>query len=130
MTARGRVLTTNDTRQIALGSIAEEALLSHTLRLIKLSGACALHIRYSQGVLQGAHGPRSSDHDDASGFPDLVIVHPDRGVLWRELKREKGRMDANQRRWGELLTAAGQNWDVWRPSDERRILAELGLHQS
>src|SRR5262245_18953965 len=122
-----RVFRVRDSRQIVLGSIAEETHLSHVLRLVRRAGACALHIRYSQGVLQGAHGPRSSDHDDASGFPDLLIVQPNAGLLFRELKRERGRLDNNQRRWGELLTSAGADWSVWKPSDEDRILAELGL---
>ena len=118
---------TRDGRQVVLGSIDEETLLSHVLHLARFGGWCAIHCRYSQGVLQGAHTPRQGTHDDASGWPDLVLVKPGVGILYRELKREKGRLDPNQKRWGETLRAAGGNWDVWRPSDEHRIRSELGL---
>lgn len=121
--------TARDSRQIVLGSIDEEAFLAHVLVLARQAGCCVIHCRYSQGVLQGAHTLRNSDHDDASGWPDLILAGPteDVGILFRELKREKGRVDPNQRRWGERLRAAGGNWDVWRPSDEDRICAEIGL---
>ena len=63
------------------------------------------------------------------GFPDLVLVHPRRGVLWRELKTMKGRLTAEQTEWLTELGAAGQDAKVWRPdqwvSDE--IAKELGL---
>lgn len=59
------------------------------------------------------------------GFPDCVIVGS-RGVLWRELKTERGRLTADQRTWLDRLTEAGGDVGVWRPSDwPGRILAEL-----
>ena len=128
MQRRPRSFLARDGRTVLLGSIAEDALLTQTLQWCRRAGLCALHIRYSQGVLQGAHGPRSASHDDASGYPDLLIIRPGEGVLWRELKRENGRLTPDQRRWGELLRGAGQDWDVWRPSDEARIRRELRLN--
>lgn len=61
------------------------------------------------------------------GFPDLVLVHPKHGVLWRELKTVKGRVSPAQRDWLADLMAAGEDADVWRPADltSGRILAEL-----
>ncbi len=51
------------------------------------------------------------------GFPDLVLVHPvQRRVLWRELKRETGRVSDPQQEWLDDLTAAGQDAAVWRPT--------------
>jgi len=51
-----------------------------------------------------------------AGFPDLVIVGPG-GVLYRELKRESGRVSTHQDAWLTDLTRAGQDARVWRPSD-------------
>lgn len=51
-----------------------------------------------------------------AGFPDLVIVGPC-GVLWRELKRESGRVSPHQEAWLADLTRAGQDAGVWRPAD-------------
>lgn len=61
------------------------------------------------------------------GFLDLVLVHEDHGVLWRELKRQNGRVSPAQRTWVDRLTVAGENVGVWRPSDwvSGRIVKEL-----
>ena len=61
------------------------------------------------------------------GFPDLVLVHPKYGVLWRELKTERNSPTADQRKWLERLKAAGEDAEVWRPRDwlSGRIREEL-----
>jgi hypothetical protein len=123
---RGRTFLGHDGRTITRGSVEEEQLLSHVLRLARLKGWCAFHVRYSQGVLQGSHTPRLGPHDDATGWPDLVLVKPSIGILFRELKRERQHPTHDQERWGDVLTRAGGDWAVWKPSDEDRILAELG----
>lgn len=68
-------------------------------------------------------------HDNDSrrnkaGFPDLVIVGP-RGVLFRELKTDTGRVSPEQSDWLADLTRAGADADVWRPADWARIQREL-----
>lgn len=49
-----------------------------------------------------------------AGFPDLVIVG--RGVLYRELKRQDGKVSPAQREWLDALAEAGADACVWRPS--------------
>jgi len=63
------------------------------------------------------------------GFPDLVIVG--QWVLFAELKSHRGRLTAEQRRWGSKLTAAQVAWTIWRPADcldgtVVRMLRQLG----
>ena len=59
------------------------------------------------------------------GFPDLVLVGSG-GILWRELKSDRGRLTADQRTWLDRLQDAGADAAVWRPSDwPGRVLAEL-----
>ncbi len=59
------------------------------------------------------------------GFPDLVVVGP-RGVIFRELKAERGRLTADQQTWLDRLAEAGADAAVWRPADwPGRVLAEL-----
>ena len=60
------------------------------------------------------------------GFPDWVIAGPG-GVLWRELKREGKHPTEEQDAWLCMLTDAGEDADVWRPSDlySGRIAREL-----
>jgi len=55
------------------------------------------------------------------GFPDLVLVHPESEVLYRELKTESGKMTTAQEVWRERLCQAGANVKVWRPSDWEEI---------
>ena len=61
-----------------------------------------------------------------SGFPDLVCVGP-RGVLFRELKTQRGKVSAEQQEWLDALAAAGQNAGVWHPASllSGAIAAEL-----
>ena len=67
-----------------------------------------------------------------SGFPDLVLVHPKRGlVVFAELKREGGRTTQAQRDWLADLRRASTLAFEWRPSDWPGIVAVLtgGLGQ-
>ena len=57
---------------------------------------------------------------DAKGFPDLVLARR-QVVLFREIKRELGKLTDDQQRWGDILP----NFAVWRPSMWNEILAEL-----
>lgn len=62
-----------------------------------------------------------------AGFPDLVLAHRTRGVLVRELKRTGQHPTSEQTLWLGLLTAAGLDVGVWRPTDllDGRIEREL-----
>ena len=65
---------------------------------------------------------------DATGFPDLLLVNADRGLVWfRELKTAKGRMSGAQRRWYDYLAAGGFNVAIWRPDDFADIVAALSF---
>jgi hypothetical protein len=91
--------------------MTEAQLQSAVVKLCKLYGLRWHHQRYSIG--------------SAAGWPDLVIAG--RRLLFRELKREDGKVTRAQEDWGDWLTAAGGDWGTWRPSDLRagRIQREL-----
>jgi hypothetical protein len=61
-----------------------------------------------------------------SGFPDWCLVGP-RGVMFRELKKQKGIVTSAQRAWLGALSTAGQDAGVWRPEDlaSGRVAREL-----
>lgn len=60
-----------------------------------------------------------------AGFPDLVLAHPDRGVIFAELKSARGRLSPEQDRWIRTLVACGAEAHVWRPTDMVAILNRL-----
>ncbi len=77
--------------------------------------------RWSALLVYHTHESRRSEH----GFPDLVVVGP-HGVIFRELKADRGRLTPDQRVWLDRLTEAGADADVWRPDDwPTRVLAAL-----
>lgn len=57
------------------------------------------------------------------GWPDLALVR-DRLVL-AELKTETGRVSAAQERWLTLLSSAGVETYLWRPSDRDEVMRVL-----
>lgn len=64
--------------------------------------------------------------NSAGGYPDWTFCGA-RGVMFRELKKQREKPRADQQEWLDGLRAAGQDADVWRPSDllSTRIAREL-----
>lgn len=60
-----------------------------------------------------------------AGFPDLVLVHRNRGVIYAELKTQRGRLTPQQELWRADLEAAGAEYYLWRPSDWDFIIKRL-----
>lgn len=76
------------------------------------------------------------------GFPDLILFNAQSdegnwagydaladGILFRELKRELGKLDPEQEAWRDLIRSAGGDWGLWRPSDLRTGKIEGELHR-
>lgn len=62
---------------------------------------------------------------DGKGFPDLVLAHRDRGVIFAELKTSTGKMTPEQRTW-EYNLYPHVEFYLWRPADLERIADRLG----
>ena len=60
-----------------------------------------------------------------TGFPDLVLVHAERGVIFAELKSAIGKLSDHQQTWLATLKQAGAEVYVWRPADIEQIKAIL-----
>lgn len=94
--------------------VLTEAQFMETIReLCKFYGLLVFHCADSRG----SWGP---------GFPDLVIVGS-AGVLFREVKTQRGSTTVNQDWWAARLIEARADWAIWRPSDlaSSRIRMEL-----
>lgn len=62
---------------------------------------------------------------DGQGFPDLCLAHVTRGILFAELKTERGKLSPAQQKW-RLALAPHVEWVLWRPSDLDAIAKRLG----
>lgn len=114
--ARPTFTTAAEARAWEAAQWTESTFQAHVMALARRLGWRVYH----------THDSRKS----AAGFPDLVLVHGVHGVLWRELKREKGgRVSPEQETWLEALRNAGDGEDagLWYPHDwvDGTIAAEL-----
>lgn len=71
------------------------------------------------------HGVMVGD-TQAAGFPDLVMVHPQRcRILFVELKRDGKGLEPKQWGWHNAITLAGGNCRIWQPGDWPEVREEL-----
>jgi len=102
--------------------INENNFLAAVMELAKWEGWMVYHPLPAQN---GRGGWRTAQAGDV-GFPDLVLAHPERGVIFAELKTSIGRATPDQKLWLETLTAAGVEAYLWRPLDIQAIRTRLG----
>lgn len=102
--------------------ISETSFQSAVLELARIYGWRVFHARPSQT----RNGRWITAMAGDAGFPDLVLAHPTRGVLFAELKTAIGRVSPQQTEWATVLTAAGAEYHLWRPRDIQRIKERLG----
>lgn len=105
-------LTNEEYRKLICRDMLEKTLQSHVARSCEILGLGYYHTYDSR------RSPK--------GFPDCVIWGPG-GVIFRELKRQMMKPTDVQAACIETMQAAGQDVDVWRPSDwfDGRIYLEL-----
>jgi hypothetical protein len=104
-----------------VGVVKESYFQSQVIMLAKLHGWLVMHTRAVE-IRPGVWKTPLQGH---AGFPDLVLVHPDRGLIFAELKSDKGKLSAMQIVWSEALTIAGQEVYLWRPKDIQDISTRL-----
>ena len=76
-------------------------------------------------TVQTSEGTHLTAFTGDAGFPDLVLVHKYRGVIFAELKADRGRLSEQQREWRDQLITAGAEYYVWRPKDWDDIKTRL-----
>lgn len=91
-----------------MATMTEDELLTGVIEAAASGGWLTFHVRgWHAGIIQGH-----------VGFPDLVAVHRERGLLVAiETKTATGRVDEAQERWLRALRAAGVDARVVRPDD-------------
>lgn len=91
------------------------------VELARLAGWAIFHV--SDSRKPGPNGTLVGDRM-TKGFPDLVLAGHGR-ILFRELKRESGRLSKEQVEWLDVLSSNGADAKVWRPSDWDEIESVL-----
>ena len=99
----------------------ESYFQSQVIMLAKLHGWLVMHTRAVE-IRPGVWKTPLQGH---AGFPDLVLAHQTRGVIFAELKSDIGRLSAMQKTWLDTLDLAGVENHVWRPKDLHDISTRL-----
>jgi hypothetical protein len=101
---------------------APEAILqSQVIQLAKMNGFRVHHAR----PVQQANGRWLTAIAGDAGFPDLVLAHSERGVLFLELKAENGKLSPGQVMWGNALSKHVEYYLI-RPQDLDKLAKRLG----
>ena len=101
--------------------VTEAQFQRQVLALAKLTSWRVAHFRTAMNARGQYMTPVAGD---GKGFPDLVLVKGGR-VLYRELKRDGGYLEPEQKAWRDALLAAGADWALWRPRDWPLVEATL-----
>jgi len=97
--------------------ITEAAFQQVVIELAKWHGWLVYH---PLPAMNGRGGWRTAQAGD-TGFPDLVLAHPTRGVIFAELKSAIGKLTFTQQLWIDALRQGGAEAYVWRPADLDQI---------
>lgn len=103
--------------------MTEDHLLKAVLDMARMLGITTAHFRPALSQSGRWH---TAVAGDGKGFPDLVLVGRG-GILYRELKTEKGRLSPEQVVWLRTLNSAGADAGIWRPADLECGTIELEL---
>ena len=102
-------------------TISEADFQAQVIHLARMSGWLVHHTRPAIDRSGKWTTPITGD----AGFPDLVLAHPERGVLLLELKSETGQPTDRQRAWLRALRDGGAEAWLARPGDLLWIAARL-----
>lgn len=104
-------ITLQHYRLLMAHDMAEATLVD---RIVELAGDMGWRA-YHQRPARTARGYRTALQGH-KGFPDLVLASGQQ-TIFVECKSHTGQLDADQRRWRDVLTAGGADWRLWRPMD-------------
>jgi hypothetical protein len=108
---------TSSAHDVLLEAQSEDEWLAQVLEWARRGGFHGIHVIRSDRRIQGVQ------REDAWGWPDLVLIHPARRLIWLvELKvGRQPRLGRGQRQWHDTLRLAGATVYVWTPSMWREV---------
>lgn len=95
----------------------EDGFKDTVIQLFKLTGWMVMHTRPATN----RRGQWSTPLQGDPGFPDLVLAHKTRGVIFAELKLVGNKPTPAQLEWLRTLSLARQIAVVWTPDDWNEI---------
>lgn len=104
-----------------IGRMTEAEFTDRIVDLAHTYGWKVAHFRPART----AKGWRTPVAYDGKGWPDLVLVHPAYGVLFREVKLDGAKLRPEQAEWLDALDDAREDVGVWRPADWQWIVEIL-----
>lgn len=99
----------------------ERILQDKVIQLARMNG---FRVQHSRPVQQKDGRWLTAIQGDA-GFPDLVLAHRERGVLFIELKSDTGKLAPGQIAWQQNL-APHVEWWLVKEGDLERLAKRLG----
>jgi len=99
----------------------ERVFTNWFLKQARARGWKAAHLE-TMRVVRTPNGPRAVANADATGFPDVVLVHETHGLIFAELKMRYRKPDAAQLAWHDALRAAHIPVYVFYPADIEAIV--------
>ena len=99
----------------------ERILQDKVIQLARMNG---FRVQHSRPVQQKDGRWLTAIQGDA-GFPDLVLAHRERGVLFIELKSDTGKLAPGQIAWQQNLSPHVEWWLV-KEGDLERLAKRLG----
>ena len=99
----------------------ERLLQDKVIQLARMNGFRVQHSR----PVQQANGRWLTAIQGDVGFPDLVLAHRERGVLFIELKSDTGKLTPGQVSWQQNLAPHCEWWLV-KDDDLPRLAKRLG----
>jgi hypothetical protein len=106
--------------------VTETEFQEQVVELARLLGWRSMHVRRSIGK-----GRRWTTATSCAGWPDLTLWDPRAGgVLFVELKADRGVVSLDQLEVHASLRAAGADVRVWRPADWDEVEATLNRRQA
>ena len=107
---------------MALARDASEKLFQdQVIQIARMNGWRVFH----PAPMRGHDGTWRTPLMGDKGFVDLVLAHPQRGLIFAELKTIKGKVAPEQAQWLMAIQPHAEVY-LWRPTDLEAIAKRLG----
>ena len=109
---------------MSTSQVSEHALQKTIVQCLRVNGCYVIctDVSCGSGYLSGTRKQRFLNHIRALGFtkgqPDLVVLHPDKGVFLVELKTTVGRLSQEQKDIQEWCKEHKIKHMVWRTLED------------